>query len=612
MNSTPDSNDQPDSDGLYGNNLSDLFRCALDATAPTPQAQPWQPPTVEHLAELLPQYQVEKLIGRGGMGAVYQGVQVSLQRHVAIKLLPAELAANTEFISRFKREAQTLARLQHPGIVAVHDFGQTAEGHLYFIMEFVDGTDLMHIIHGPGLDPTQALEITIQVCEALHYSHSQGVIHRDIKPANVLVTKEGRAKLADFGLARPLSTTPSGVTAASLIMGTPDYMAPEQWAGKADHRADIYSLGVMLYEMLTGSRPQGVFDLPSIRSQVDARLDEVVVKAMRQEPERRYQQVSELREAVNRIRTTEPPRPAQEPVFVPPRAAKQPLPARSPRRRHSALDVLGWSVAAFFLVVLAGLLFLFWPNQKSAQVAASTVAESDQGEKASSHFPTITRPTPPAIIPKVESPPAPATAQVVTSLPKIPEAMPPAKPSVPTPPPSAPLVPATVPASPAPPVIEVFSRESQNLMAWALSPLEQAVPPDIRQKLTYIREDLIDEGKTKPAFSLDAYRAAYYLCEDLLTALNERDQARVAAGYRAAQTAAAQPIGNQALDARRNYLMSWPQFDREQSQRNALSQQNQARTTVSGEAQKVVWANKVERLRVSLDAKYRSFRAAMR
>ena len=611
MNSTPDSNDQPDSDGLYGNNLSDLFRCALDATAPTPQAQPWQPPTVEHLAELLPQYQVEKLIGRGGMGAVYQGVQVSLKRQVAIKLLPAELAANTEFISRFQREAQTLARLQHPGIVAVHDFGQTAEGHLYFIMEFVDGTDLMHIIHGPGLEPTQALEITIQVCEALHYSHSQGVIHRDIKPANVLVTKDGRAKLADFGLARPLSTMPSGVTAASLVMGTPDYMAPEQWAGKADHRADIYSLGVMLYEMLTGSRPQGVFDLPSIRSQVDARRDEVVIKAMRQEPERRYQQVSELREAVNRIRTTEPPRLAQEPAFAPPRTAKQTLPARNSRRRHSALDVLGWSVAAFFLIVLAGLLFLFWPNKKSVSPVAATVTVNDQGEKASSHLPIIPQPAPPIVIPKAEPPPAPATAQV-TPTSKIPEAMPPAKLSVP-----APTTPVSIPTPAAPtivqtPIIQVFTREAQNLISWALAPLEETVPPDIRQKLTYLREDLIDEGKVRPSASLDAYRAAFYLCEDLLTALNERDQARVAAGYRAAQTAAAQPIGNQALDARRNYLMSWPQHSREESQRAALSNQSQARTVVSSEAHKVAWATKAERLRASLDARYRTFRSAMR
>jgi serine/threonine protein kinase len=207
------------------------------------------------------------------MGAVYQGTQVSLNRLVAIKLLPAEFSANADFMARFQREAQTLASLSHSGIVTIYDFGTTSEGHLYFVMEFIDGTDLAHAMHTQRLAPNQALELTMQICEALHYAHSQGVVHRDIKPANVLLTRDGRAKLADFGLARPLSTERTQLTASHIVMGSPDYMAPEQWQGKADHRADIYALGVMLYEMLTGSRPQGAFDLPSIKAQVDARLD---------------------------------------------------------------------------------------------------------------------------------------------------------------------------------------------------------------------------------------------------------------------------------------------------------------------------------------------------
>lgn len=295
----------PADDPLFGNPVSDLLLGALEADGTTPASGPrpaWTPPSVEHLAALLPAYAVQSLIGRGGMGAVYQGVQLSLNRPVAIKLLPAELAASAGFMARFQREAHTLARLQHPGIVAVHDYGSTSEGHLYFIMEHVAGTDLQRVIQNPGLAPEQALELTLQVREALQYAHSQGVIHRDIKPANVLITPEGRAKLADFGLARPLGPTPD-ITAASLVVGTPGYMAPEQWAGKADHRADIYALGVMLYEMLTGTRPQGAFDLPSTKARVDVRLDDVVIKAMRQAPEQRYQQVSELRAEVDDIRT---------------------------------------------------------------------------------------------------------------------------------------------------------------------------------------------------------------------------------------------------------------------------------------------------------------------
>ena len=175
----------------------------METVPPDSQAVPenWEPPSPEHIAVLLPQYRIEHLIGRGGMGAVYKGRQITLNRPVAIKILPAELARNREFVARFHREAQLLASLSHQGVVTIFDFGQTTEGHLYFVMEFVDGTDLHRLIHKTKLDAEQALKLTIQICEALQYAHDMGVIHRDIKPANVLVTRDGRAKLADFGLA---------------------------------------------------------------------------------------------------------------------------------------------------------------------------------------------------------------------------------------------------------------------------------------------------------------------------------------------------------------------------------------------------------------------------
>ncbi len=293
----------PSDNPLCGNRLSGLFEAAMENNPLN-----WEPPTPEHLSELLPQYRIIGLLGRGGMGAVYRAEQISLGREVAIKLLPAELAGSEEFLRRFRQEAQTLARLQHPGIVAVYDFGQTMEGHLYFIMEYVDGTDLHQLISTQGLTAPQVLELITQVCEALHYAHSKGVVHRDIKPANVLIGQDGKAKLADFGLARPLDGIPhSNLTATNQAMGTPDYMAPEQWVGKGDERTDIYALGVMLYEMLTGTRPKGVFDPPSVKVAVDVRIDEVVIKALRQEPERRFQQVREMKDAVEHIRHTPPP-----------------------------------------------------------------------------------------------------------------------------------------------------------------------------------------------------------------------------------------------------------------------------------------------------------------
>ena len=338
----PDSPRKPILGNLGGFDPGELLAMGLHTAQPSAGAEPWTPPTAEELAALLPQYGITELLGRGGMGAVYRGVQTTLARPVAIKLLPAELAADPQFVARFEREARTLARLQHPGIVAVHDFGQTAEGHLYFVMEYVEGTDLHRILNGPRLTPIQTLALISQICDALHYAHSEGVIHRDIKPANILVTRDGREKVADFGLARPLREEGATLSSTNVIVGTAEYMAPEQRTGQADERADIYALGVMLYEMLTGDRPHGVFDPPSRKVQVDIRLDHVVLKALQSEPERRYQHASEMKTEVDQIRAT--PRPA---------ASELAAPTPFSRRR---LLILGAAVALGLAVVM-GVLF---------------------------------------------------------------------------------------------------------------------------------------------------------------------------------------------------------------------------------------------------------------
>lgn len=582
-------------DPLLGNSISGLLGCALGTNVPVTSATAWEPPTPEHLAAMLPQYQIEALIGRGGMGVVYKGRQASLKRAVAIKLLPAELSANAEFISRFEREAQTLASLSHQGIVAIFDFGQTSEGHLYFVMEFVDGTDLAHVLHGQRLNSSHALELTIQICEALHYAHDMGVVHRDIKPANVLITQDGRAKLADFGLARPLSTANTQLTATNAVMGTPDYMAPEQWQGKADHRADIYALGVMLYEMLTGTRPQGAFDLPSIKSKVDARLDEVVIKAMRQEPERRYQKVSELRNDVERIRTTRPPQPAA-PRPSPPRA---PVPkAASAAGPRSTAGVMPWIVLA---LVLCGLGWGAWSLVKPRDIASATQDEPVAvAAKPEQSFVETSASRSQPVMPKPE--PVPVTAPVAA----VKESLPP--PSTPTPSPAPP--PPSI--EPAPACIDILKAQAPNSMKWVLAPLDEAVPTDIRQNLTPLREDLVDEGKTKPAAPIPAYSAAYQLCYALISTLDERDRARVAAGYRDAQAAANQTNTNQALNARRNYMMSWPQYARENDQRAEIHRESANRTALASEAQKVAWATQSAKLSRSLDTLYARFREAMR
>jgi hypothetical protein len=176
----------------------------------------------------------------------------------------------------------------------------------------------------------------------------------------------------------------------------------------------------------------------------------------------------------------------------------------------------------------------------------------------------------------------------------------------------APIAQVSPPSAPEPKKLEVLSKEAPNAINWSLAALEDAVPADIRQNLTVLREDIIDEGKARPSASLDAYRAAFYLCDALLNALNERDKARVASGFRNAQAAASQSVSSQALEARRNYMMSWPQYAREQAQRDVLQSQADKRTAVAGAAQKVAWNQRADTLRRNLDALYAKFRAAMR
>jgi hypothetical protein len=232
------------------------------------------------------------------MGAVYRARQPRLDRLVALKVLPAEAGRDPAFAERFTREARALARLGHPNIVSVYDFGDS-DGLYYLLMEFVDGTSLRPVLR-PGLPrPAEALRLGPPLCEALQYAHEEGVVHRDVKPENILLDGRGRVKVADFGLAKVLGDArpDARLTGTHQVMGTLHYMAPEQIERplQVDHRADIYSLGVVLYEMLTGGLPLGRFPPPSERAAVDPRLDAVILRALEKEPGHRYQSAGELR-----------------------------------------------------------------------------------------------------------------------------------------------------------------------------------------------------------------------------------------------------------------------------------------------------------------------------
>lgn len=296
---------------------------------PTRAGRRFEPPSVEHLRKLFPQLDVQQLLGAGGMGAVYKARQPALDRVVALKILPPGGADGVDFAERFNREARALARLSHPNIVALYEFG-IVEGLNYFIMEYVDGANLRQLEQAGRLSPREALQIIPQICDALQYAHDEGVVHRDIKPENVLVDRKGRVKIADFGLARilGLEAEQMRLTVEGQVMGTPHYMAPEQVERPlaVDHRADIYSLGVVLYEMLTGDLPLGKFSPPSRKVALDVRLDEVVLRALENDPNLRYQRASEVK---SEIATISEGKAADVPASPAPLAAHQ-----QPTERH--------------------------------------------------------------------------------------------------------------------------------------------------------------------------------------------------------------------------------------------------------------------------------------
>lgn len=314
-------------------------------------------------------YQIMEEVGRGGMASVYRAYQSSLNRYVAIKVLPPQLAYDEEFVHRFLREARAAASLNHPNIVTVHDVGEQ-DGLYYIVMEFLEGQTLKDLIQREGaLSPERAARILAQVAAALDYAHQRGFVHRDIKPANIFVGPDGRVKLTDFGIARAASEVEQ-LTRTGMLVGTPEYMAPEQAAGNPiDHRTDLYALGVVLYQMMTGQVPHRgttphsilhaiIYDPPPPPRQLNAAvpptIEKVILKALAKQPGDRYQKGADMAAALRAASTAHYP----DSLVAPTPPPKTPSPGPAPSGRKQSFPLAGalLALAAVTIVVVMGLI----------------------------------------------------------------------------------------------------------------------------------------------------------------------------------------------------------------------------------------------------------------
>jgi serine/threonine protein kinase len=307
----PDPTSSPGTEGLPR-----ATRPGSHPTAPSASHYAVELPYAEELQAMLEgRYDVESFLGQGGMGAVYKGLQMPLKRPVAIKILQKRQAAGEEdefaFEERFKREAYAMASLTHPNIVQVYDCGDAGEYFLFISMELLHGGDLSDVIKAGTIPTEKAIKWIGQICDGLQAAHERGIVHRDIKPANIFLTADGRAKVADFGLAKKFDVKNTLVTKTGLGLGTPDYAAPEQYEPELviDHRADLYAIGVKLYQMLTGRLPRGVYKMPSqIVAGLDPRLDDIVGRAMANERDERWQTAADIKNAITAL-TSQPATP---------------------------------------------------------------------------------------------------------------------------------------------------------------------------------------------------------------------------------------------------------------------------------------------------------------
>ncbi|MFO1483421.1 MAG: protein kinase [Verrucomicrobiaceae bacterium] len=394
---------------------------------------PFKVPSVDEMGALLPQFAFEKLAAFGGMGAVFKARQESLDRPVAIKILPPEFGAETEFAERFKSEARAMAKLNHTNIVAVYDFGITKEGHLYLVMEWVEGHTLHELIHKGKLPLRKAANLAMQLCDALAFAHNHKILHRDIKPGNIMVNHEDQVKVADFGLARPITGE-----AEENPYGTPDYAAPEILGKRSvDQRADIYSAGIVLYEMLTGRVPKNPRVSVTEYLPVSPRWDELIDTSTHPDPAKRFADARDMRAQISnllsRAEEVVPVAVVEEPKPVTRRGGLQPM--HLAMIGAAVMIVLGWMLGSMFHSEPE-------PEPRNETKAEPKMAEQqpevtpkpeEQPEKKSEPVVAMQTPGTQKPEPKAESKPEPKLEPSTPAM----TAAAPAPPTAPTPPPPA-------------------------------------------------------------------------------------------------------------------------------------------------------------------------------
>jgi serine/threonine protein kinase len=359
---------------------------------------PFQAPSPEALAALLPQFAINGFIAQGGMGAVYSGRQNSLDRDIAIKILPREMGEDPEFRESFSSEAKAMARLNHPNLIGVFDYGDV-DGMPYIVMEYVQGSSLHESAWNTAIEPIQAVAIVKGICDGLAHAHESGIVHRDIKPANVLLTLKAEPKIGDFGLAHAADSDKPG-----LVMGTPGYTAPEvfQDPRQAGPLADMYSVGVILHQLLTGIDPTGSMTPPTVPTG-NLRLDAIWRKATNVNPALRYASVAEMGKALDAWQKS------RSGVAVPSgpvgfQATRRPVPPRPVVVSHGG-GGMGILVKLFIIaVLLAVVVFTYQLLQEYKQDIKGGIADVN-GHQLNNPAPPVTAPPPVRNVPEVKIPP---------------------------------------------------------------------------------------------------------------------------------------------------------------------------------------------------------------